>query len=232
MILALLRLVLLQIIGMKKAYGKIDDTDFALFSPHPEPDDIREKKFITKSWLSSILEWVIPVKHIYKSKPFFSIVSIIFHICIIVTPVFLLQHILLWERGIGIGWPGIPGHVADVLTVIVLATAIILAGFRLTDSAARAQSTLGDYLLLALIFVIFATGLLAAHPTMNPMSYSVTMLIHVLSGNLSFVLLPTTKLAHAVLFPFNRVSSDFFWRLPPGTGDKIAQELYGEEANV
>ncbi len=232
MLLGLLRLVVLELIGFKNAYAKIEDKDFLIFSPPEQTGDIRDKKFISKTWLAGIMEWLIPVRHIYKSKPFFSIVSIIFHIAIIVTPIFLMQHILLWKRGVGVGWPGLPGHLADVLTVVALASIIILFLYRLTDKDARVLSGTGDYLLLALIFVIFGTGLLAAHPAMSPVNYSLTMLIHVLAGNLSFVLLPLSKLAHVVLFPFNRVSSDFFWRLPPGMGDKVAHELHGEEAKV
>jgi hypothetical protein len=47
-----------------------------------------------------------------------------------------------------------------------------------------------------------------------------------------FVLLPTTKLSHAVLFIFDRFSSDVFWKMPEGAGDRVAEELYGEGRKV
>jgi len=53
------------------------------------------------------------------------------------------------------------------------------------------------------------------------------MLLHVLSAELLFVLMPTTKLAHVVLFPFDRLSGDIFWRLVPGAGDRVAETLRG-----
>jgi hypothetical protein len=55
------------------------------------------------------------------------------------------------------------------------------------------------------------------------------MLIHVLAGNLVMVLLPMTKLSHAVLFPFERVSSEVYWRLPAGAGDRVALDLHGRK---
>jgi hypothetical protein len=66
----------------------------------------------------------------------------------------------------------------------------------------------------------------------NPLSYNAMMLIHLLGAELVFVLLPTTKLSHCVLFPFLRVSSEIFWRMPPGSGDRVARELHGEETRV
>ena len=42
-------------------------------------------------------------------------------------------------------------------------------------------------------------------------------------------LMPFTKLSHAVLFPFERVSSDVYWRFPAGAGDRVAEALHGKE---
>jgi hypothetical protein len=57
------------------------------------------------------------------------------------------------------------------------------------------------------------------------------MLIHVLSAELLFVLVPTTKLAHMVTFVFDRTSA-VHWQLRPGAGDKVASALFGSEAKV
>ena len=89
-----------------------------------------------------------------------------------------------------------------------------------------------DYFLLALLAMPFVTGFLAAHPAINPVRYNITMLIHVLSSELIFVLIPLTKLSHCVLFPFDRISSDIFWRFPAEAGEKVAVELHGEEVKV
>jgi hypothetical protein len=82
-----------------------------------------------------------------------------------------------------------------------------------------------DYLLLLLILVPFVSGYLASHPGVNPFRWDVTMLLHILSAELLFVAVPFTKLAHVVLFPFDRLSA-VHWQLQPGAGEKVAAALY------
>jgi nitrate reductase gamma subunit len=93
------------------------------------------------------------------------------------------------------------------------------------------MSRFSDYCLLAVIFLPFATGYATSHPNVNPVSWEVMMLMHLLSAELLFVLIPFTKLAHIVLFFFDRVSA-VHWHLRPGAGDRVAEALYGEEARV
>ncbi|MEJ2367722.1 MAG: hypothetical protein P8Z49_05090 [Acidobacteriota bacterium] len=57
------------------------------------------------------------------------------------------------------------------------------------------------------------------------------MLLHILSAEALFVAIPFSKLAHMVLFPFDRLSQ-VHWQLKPGAGDRIAAALYGDEAQV
>ena len=57
------------------------------------------------------------------------------------------------------------------------------------------------------------------------------MVVHILSAELLFVVVPFSKLAHMVLFPFNRLS-EVHWQLRPGAGENVAKVLYGEEARV
>ena len=57
------------------------------------------------------------------------------------------------------------------------------------------------------------------------------MLFHVLSAEALFLAIPFTKLAHVVLFPFDRLSQ-VHWQLRAGAGEKVAMALYGEEAKV
>ena len=89
-----------------------------------------------------------------------------------------------------------------------------------------------DYVLLIVLSVPFISGFMAVHPVFNPISYKGIMLIHILSAELVFVLMPFTKLAHCVLFPFDRISSEVYWRMPAGAGEKIAHELHGGDAKV
>ena len=88
-----------------------------------------------------------------------------------------------------------------------------------------------DYVLLVMIFLPFASGYLASHPTVNPFPWNVMMLVHILSAEALFIAVPFTKLSHIVLFFFDRVSQ-LHWQLRPGAGDKVAEVLYGEEVRV
>ncbi|MBN1609484.1 MAG: hypothetical protein JW940_22830 [Polyangiaceae bacterium] len=178
------------------------------------------------------LAWLVPVRHLYRNRPFVSFTSFVFHVGLLITPIFLVNHIELWRSSLGLAWPGIGPRFADVLTWLTVAGALVLLAFRVFNGAGRALSAASDYLLLLAVVVPFVSGFMAMHPRYNPIGYDGMMLIHVLSSELLFVLLPTTKLSHAVLFVFDRLSSDVFWKLPPGAGERVAQELYGEERRV
>ena len=178
------------------------------------------------------LVWLLPLGHLYRNRPFLSIASFLFHVGLLLVPILLVNHIDLWHRALGLTWPGISPAVADVLTLLTIAGALTLLLFRLLDRAGRSLSSLGDYLVLLAVLLPFVSGYMAMHPSVNALSYDAMLLIHVLSGEVVFVLLPTTKLSHAVLFLLDRFSSDVFWQMPAGAGDRVAEELYGEGRRV
>ncbi|MFH2037610.1 MAG: hypothetical protein ABIJ45_14515 [Candidatus Zixiibacteriota bacterium] len=146
-------------------------------------------------------------------------------------PLFLADHIVLWEGFLKIDLPQIGYGLADFLTLFSIVCLIILLGFRIFSSRLRAMSKRMDYILLINILIPFIAGYLAMHPNINPFSWNTIMLIHILSAELLFVLIPFTKLAHIVLFVFDRISG-IHWQLRPGAGDRVAQTLYGKEAKV
>jgi nitrate reductase gamma subunit len=178
------------------------------------------------------LLWLVPLNHLYRNRPLLSVASFVFHIGLLLVPIFLVNHIDLWHRALGLAWPGIGPAVADVLTLLTIAGGLILFFFRLLDRAGRTLSGPADYLVLLAVLLPFLSGYMAMHPSANALSYDTMMLIHVLSAELVFVLLPTTKLSHAVLFILDRFSSDVFWQMPAGAGDRVAEELYGEGRRV
>ncbi len=182
--------------------------------------------------IMGIIDWLIPVRHIYRNRPLISIVSFILHVCLLIVPIFLIDHIALWYGGLGIRWPGLTPLIADAMTLVAIAAVTTLLAYRILGRGARILSSFMDYFLLLLLSIPFVTGFMACHPAVNPLSYKAMMLIHILSAEMIFVLIPLTKLAHSVLFPFDRFSSDVFWKMPVGAGEKIANELYGEEACV
>ena len=209
MALGLLRHILLRTWGVVRALRQ---------TPH---NNVPWGKVFKKS-----AEWVLPVGHM-KTAPGMKLASILFHIGLLLVPIFLAEHVYLWSRGVGLGLPALSADFADWLTIATLLTGFFLLGYRIFNRISRELSSRADYLLLVAVILPFLTGFFASHPAWSPLPYQSMMLLHVLSAELTFVLLPTTKLAHVVLFPFDRISTDIYWRFVPGAGDRVAETLRG-----
>jgi len=177
------------------------------------------------------LSWAVPVRHIEPGTGVFSAASFLMHMGIIVVPIFLVDHIALWSGFLGIPLPYISRDVADVLTLLTIFCAGLLLAYRTFKTRHRLVSQPSDYLLLVAVLIPFISGFLASHPGVNPLSWDVMILAHILSGELLFVLTPFTKLAHVVLFFFDRISA-VHWQLRPGAGDKVAEALAGREVRI
>jgi nitrate reductase gamma subunit len=175
--------------------------------------------------------WLFPYKKL-KPQLIFTAASFLFHVAVIVTPIFLAAHIELWRRGIGVGWAAIPQGLADYLTILAVAAAAVLFIKRVSARATRALSRPQDYLLPLLIMVPFITGYLAMHPSIHPFDYDATMFIHVMSGNLLLILTPFSKLSHAVLFPTTQLASEMAWHLAPNSGQDVALTLGKENEPI
>ncbi len=213
MILGLLRLFVIQVYNLISSKGR------------------RLKNVPWKSILSDAVTWFLPIRHMIKGTIVFSAFSFMFHIGIIIVPIFLADHIALWENYLGIDLPAIGQGLADFLTLFTIVCILVLISMRTFIRRQRAMSQPIDYLLLILILIPFATGYLASHPSSNPFSWQVMMLTHLLSAELLFLIIPFTKLAHIVLYFFDRISG-LHWQLRPGAGDKVARALFDEEARV
>ena len=213
MILGLARLVLIQVYSLITGKGR------------------RLQNAPWKKILADAASWVVPVRHLIPGTKIFSSISYLFHIGVLLVPLFLADHIVLWEGLLGIGLPSIGYGLADSLTLFTIACVVILFAFRLFSRRLRSMSRPSDYGLLITVLAPFLSGYLAMHPSYNPFPWDVMMLIHLLSAELLFVLIPFTKLAHIVLFFFDRISG-LHWQLRPGAGDKVAEVLYGKEARV
>ncbi|MGD8896671.1 MAG: hypothetical protein PVJ73_11605 [Acidobacteriota bacterium] len=180
---------------------------------------------------SSTLSWAVPVGHLDRSTLVMTTASFLFHIGAVVVPVFLAAHVALWSGFLGVSLPALGEGAADLLTALTIVCVLVLVAYRLMTPRARALTRASDYGVLGLVLVPFLSGFLAAHPTLNPLPWSWMMLLHILSAELLLLAIPFTKLAHVVLFPFDRLS-EVHWQLRPGAGDRVAAALYGEEAHV
>ena len=181
--------------------------------------------------LLATLKWLFPLGKL-KDRLLFSLTSVLFHVAVLIVPLFLGGHIALWARSTGISWPAIANRLADVLTMIAIITAVALVVQRAAARATRALSRFQDYAIPLVIAVPFASGFLAMHPAGNPFSYEATLLVHVMSANLLFVLVPITKLNHMVLIPTAQLVSEVAWHWPPDAGSKLAVSLGKENEPI
>ena len=208
MLLGLLRLVVLNIAGLITLSQRA-----------------RDKRVPFNTVVRETVKWLFPFNRVSTNQLFFTVVSFVFHISIIVVPIFLGAHIMLWERGLGISWVTLNQGWADALTIIAIVTSVVLFVRRISTPLTRSLSRPQDYVLPVLIAIPFITGYLAMHPETNPFSYNPTMLVHVLSSNLILVLIPFSKLSHAALFPVTQLVSEMGWHLVPGGGGGVAMAL-------
>ena len=208
MILGLLRILVLDLWGLIEAYSRAGDK--------------------TVPWGSAVrktINWLIPINRAAKTRPLYSIFSILFHVGLILVPIFLYAHVQLWKGSLGFGWFTLSKSWADILTVSTVVFAILLFIGRVASKESRFISRKQDYLWPLLLIVPFITGFICANLAVSPEGYQAAMLIHILSGELIFVLLPFTKIAHCVIMPLSQFIIAVAWRFPPGTDDDVVTTL-------
>ncbi len=155
-----------------------------------------------KHSLASLVHWVIPFNNQYmKQRPAFTIVTFAFHICLVVTPIFLLAHIILWDESWNISWWSMSDTIADYMTIIVIAGCIFFLYRRLTDPVVKNVTDASDYLLLAITALPFITGFIAYHQWFD---YKTMLIIHILAGEIMLIAIPFTRLSHMLFFVFTR----------------------------
>jgi nitrate reductase gamma subunit len=161
--------------------------------------------FAYMSWkysLRSILHWITPFATVsMKKHPAMTIVSFAFHICLIITPIFLLSHIILWDESWNISWWSLPDNIADIMTFIVIAACIFFLVRRLKLPEVQYVTSASDYVLLAIVAAPFITGFLAYHQWFG---YKFILILHIISGEIMLAAIPFTRLSHMLFSVFTR----------------------------
>lgn len=159
--------------------------------------------------LRSIVHWIIPFMSVNsRQQPVMTIVTFLFHICLIITPLFVSAHVILFKEAWNVSWWYLPDHTADIMAFIVVGGCIYFAGRRLLLPEVKYLTSASDFALLALVATPFVTGIWAYHQLAGA---EVMLLVHILSGELLLALIPFTRLSHALFFPLTRgyIGSEF-----------------------
>jgi nitrate reductase gamma subunit len=208
MLLGLLRIFVLTLTGVAEAYSR-------------NPDKIVNWREVVKQTIA----WLFPIKRLWKQRPAYSMISLFFHVGLLLVPLFLAAHVLLWKRAVGFAWPAIPQRLANDLTVVVIVAGLGLVCGRLLSSGARKLSRRQDVAWPLLLVLPFVTGYVCSNLAIGPKTYDSMMLVHVYSADLIMLLIPFTKIAHCVLAPLSQVVTAVAWKFPAGAGDRVAATL-------
>jgi nitrate reductase gamma subunit len=159
--------------------------------------------------LRSIGLWLLPFgTHSWRYYPVFTVLVFVFHIGLLITPLFLLGHNLLLQERWGFSLPTLPEALADALTVAMLLAALFILLRRIAMPQVRILTTAYDILLLVVATAPFLTGLLAYRQVGD---YKFWLILHILSGEIMLIAIPWTKLSHFLLFFLSRaqIGMDF-----------------------
>jgi hypothetical protein len=190
-----------------------------------------DRKIPTAQVARATAHWLVPVGRLRERWPY-SVMTLVFHVGVILVPLFLAGHIALWRRGVGLSWPALPNVVATGLTLAVIATALAVVAMRAASRATRPLGRFQDYALPLIVGVAFASGFLVMHPAWNPFPADPTLLVHVLSADLLLFLVPLTKLSHMILLPLTQLVSELAWHFPPDAGVRVAATLGKENEPI
>ena len=157
------------------------------------------------SWkygLRSILRWSTPfATENMRKHPTLTIVAFSFHICLIVTPIFLLAHVTLVDESWNLSWWTLPDGAAKIMSLIVIAGCVFFLVRRLVSPEVQYVTSASDYIILAIVAAPFITGVIAYYQWF---SYQFFMILHILSGEIMLVAIPFTRLSHMWFAPLTR----------------------------
>jgi len=167
----------------------------------------RKERFIysymsLKYGLRSILRWSTPfATENMRRHPGMTIVAFAFHICLLVTPLFLLAHVVLIEEAWNVTWWTLPDGLADAMTLIVIGGCIFFLVRRLINPEVQYVTSASDFVLLAVVVAPFVTGFLAYYQWFG---YQFFVIIHILAGEIMLVTIPFSRLSHMITAPLTR----------------------------
>ncbi len=167
-----------------------------------------------KGALRSIFSWLFPFgTRSWRAKPGMTVLFFVFHIGLIITPIFLTAHNILLKERLGISWPTIPETLADFLTIAVFVCVVFFVLRRIAFPEVRILTTFYDYLLLAISVAPFVTGFFASHQIPG---YQGWFMAHIICGEIMLIAIPFTKLSHMVMFFYPGGSSAWIMALKEG----------------
>ncbi len=131
-------------------------------------------------------------------NPVLIIVTTVFHLCLIVAPLFLLAHNILIEQAIGFSLFSFSEKLTDYLTIVLMLCGLYFLYRRLFVPKVKAITDWYDYVILLIATAPFITGFIAYHQLIP--DYRLIITLHILAGEIMLMAVPFTKFVHMVFF--------------------------------
>jgi nitrate reductase gamma subunit len=139
-------------------------------------------------------------------NPFMTSVTTVFHVLLLVLPIFVLGHNILLNNAFGISMVSLPENISHRLTLVVILCALIFLYRRIGLYRVRLITTFEDYLFLILAAVPFISGFLAYEQFFS--NYKLVIGLHIFSGELMLMAVPFTKFIHMIFMLIVRFKID------------------------
>ena len=139
--------------------------------------------------------------HSWRRQPYFTIAFFLFHIGVVIVPLFLAGHMVIMQERFGFSLPSLPMWFSDAFTVLAIVGAFMMILRRVALPEVRFLTTLGDWGILLLVLFVLVAGFLAR---MQAPGYESWLLWHIFAAELVLILAPFTKLSHIVLYFMSR----------------------------
>jgi nitrate reductase gamma subunit len=159
------------------------------------PGEVKREKKTAGRWVTFCLASLNGT--LWKTDPLITVVTSVFHVFLILVPIFLLGHNILLDQSWGFSLWSLPEAITDILTLTILICLAFFLARRLFLSRVRAITTAYDYLVLLIASAPFLTGYFAYHQWLY---YDTVMTLHILTGEIMLITIPFTKLGHMLFF--------------------------------
>ncbi len=148
------------------------------------------------SGLHTVFRRSVPPPGMVKAAPISYIGGFVFHVGLAVIVFLFAPHILLITELTGLSWPALPSQFVDLVAVVTMMAMIVVLVDRINKPAKRFLSTFGDWFAWGVTFLPVLTGWMAVQHLLLP--YTLMLALHILSVELLLIVLPFTKLFHAI----------------------------------
>ena len=111
------------------------------------------RKIGMKGAISSVFQWLVPFgTHSWRKQPYFTIAFFLFHIGVVIVPLFLAGHMVIMQERFGFSLPSLPMWFSDAFTVLAIVGAFMMILRRVALPEVRFLTNWGDWGILLLVW--------------------------------------------------------------------------------